>query len=319
MTEHADYDPGDWRGHDFKQARKEYAKHAEHSYEEASKKRIVAQDLIPKSIQSTCSRLLILAGDVTGSMGKWLEPIFSKLGYIENERKEYLGEDSETCYCAIGDAHDDKYSLQVRPFASGLELKARMKELIIEKGGGGQGMESYELFALYMLHNLAAPNAKLTIIVIIGDEAPYSYVDPTQAKDYTYTDIGNRVSTKQVFEDLKRKCAVYFVRKPYNSCQNDEADKLILKTWVDLLGKDHIAHLPNEHRVVDVIFGILAKENGRIDYFREEIEGRQSPEQVQETYQALADIIPPPAKKSQATVETILEIPKTGKKAKPLL
>ena len=61
------------------------------------------------------------------------------------------------------------------------------------------------------------------------------------------------------------------------------------------MGEDHVVELPDAKRVVDVIFGILARETGRIEYFREEIEGRQDPDQVKTVYKSLATIHKLPA------------------------
>ena len=57
------------------------------------------------------------------------------------------------------------------------------------------------------------------------------------------------------------------------------------------LGADHISMLPKPDRVVDVIFGILAKEKDRVDYFKKEITGRQTEKQVKEALEALHPIL----------------------------
>ena len=62
-----------------------------------------------------------------------------------------------------------------------------------------------------------------------------------------------------------------------------------------MLGAEHIAMLPSADRVVDVIFGILAQEKNRVDYFRKELEGRQRPDQVDTVYKSLKTIHAIPA------------------------
>ena len=59
---------------------------------------------------------------------------------------------------------------------------------------------------------------------------------------------------------------------------------------MSLVDEEHIAYLPEPERVVDVIFGILAKETDRVAYFREELEGRQRDDQVKTVYKSLASI-----------------------------
>ena len=60
--------------------------------------------------------------------------------------------------------------------------------------------------------------------------------------------------------------------------------------WVELLGEDHVADLDDPERVVDVVFGILAKEANKVDYFRDEIEKRQTADQVRTVYESLRTI-----------------------------
>ena len=67
-------------------------------------------------------------------------------------------------------------------------------------------------------------------------------------------------------------------------------DTEIRERWVQILGSDRVCDLPDPKRVVDVIFGILAKVTNRIDDFKLEIEARQKPEQVKTVYKSLATI-----------------------------
>ena len=57
-----------------------------------------------------------------------------------------------------------------------------------------------------------------------------------------------------------------------------------------MLGTDRVVGLPDASRVVDVIFGILARETDRIEYFREELEGRQRPDQVKTVMKSLETV-----------------------------
>ncbi len=52
----------------------------------------------------------------------------------------------------------------------------------------------------------------------------------------------------------------------------------VQRKWETLLGADHISVLPKPDRVVDVIFGIMAQQAGKVDYFKEELKDRQLPD-----------------------------------------
>jgi len=281
MSESGDYSPGVWSGHNFASARKAYDSHVGRSYSDAVAANKATADLIAKDVKTDSTAPVIIVVDQTGSMGEWPKIMFSKLPYLEHETKEYLGEDAEFCFMAIGDAHNNEtYPLQVRPFAKSLDLEKRLKELIIEGNGGGQGTETYELAALFAAEKVSMPKAIKPIIIFIGDEKPYSTISKDHAADLCGITLEKTLTTKAVFEKLKHKMSVYFIQKSYGdgagSANNiSEDDRSAHKAWADLVDDDHIAVLPSADRVVDVIFGIFAKETGRIAYFEEELEDRQ--------------------------------------------
>lgn len=294
MSESGDYSPGVWAGHDFKSARKSYDVYAGRSYDAAVSAGKGTKDLITETCETNSTSPLIIVIDETGSMGEWPATIFSKLPYLENEGKEYLGEDFEICFMAIGDAYcDEKYPLQVRPFAKGTELKDRLAELVIEGGGGGQTTETYELAALFAAERIKIPNAIKPIMIFIGDEQCYDTINSEHAENLIGIKLEKTLTTEAVFKKLCEKYSVYLIRKSYGSSDGNsmsDDDKRITKHWAKYLGEDHISNLPEAGRVVDVIFGILAKESGRISYFNHELEGRQDDDQVKTVYKSLATI-----------------------------
>ncbi len=324
MSESGDYDPGPWRGHDFGSARRVYDAHVGRSYGDAVSVGKKAKDLIPTSLETKSESPLVIACDVTGSMGEWPATMFSKLPYLELEGKEYLGDTMEISFAAVGDAYCDSYPLQVRPFTSGKELEKRLKELVIEGGGGGQVSESYDLTALYYARKVEMPNAINPVFIFIGDEKLYEFVDKDQAKEYVGVSLEKRLSTRELIDELKRKYSVYLVRKPYEESDGDgmsSTDKQIHKMWASYLGEDHIAILPEAGRVVDVIFGILAKETSRIEYFEDELKGRQKLDQVRTVMKSLNSIhyLPKNSLKKLVDGRSITRVKGEGRTAKPLL
>ncbi len=297
MTESYDYDPVDWKGHDFKAARAAYDRHVGSSYKDATAKGVDPDSLIETTITSTALRPLVVVVDQTGSMGDWPATMFSKLPYLDHEAKYYLGDDAEVCFAAIGDAHhNERYPLQVRPFAQGKPLAAYLKELVIEGGGGGSVHETYELAALYLARNMQVDPMAEPIVIFIGDEHYYDTISIDHAERYCKVKLERSMRASEAFGELSRKAAVYFIQKPYghsyDSGRNEMSGetKAVHEKWARLLGGDHIAILPDPGRVVDVIFGILAAEVDRVDDFREEIEGRQTKAQVDVVYKSLKTV-----------------------------
>ena len=296
MSETADYDPGCWKGHDFTSARRTYDKHVGRSYDDAVKSGKKIADVLPESITTDSPAPLVILCDVTGSMGEWPAAIFSKLPYLELEGQEYLGKDMEICWGAIGDAFSDKYPVQMRPFTKGVELKDELKKLVIEGGGGGGARESYELAALYAARNISMPKAVNPICIIIGDEGFYETINKEDGKKYAHASLEKRANSNDIFQELMSKYSVYLVRKHYGYGGSTKDGKMtgqnlaIHQQWEKILGPERVLILPEANRVVDVIFGILAKETDRVEYFREELTDRQSPEQVETVMKSLETV-----------------------------
>lgn len=280
MSESGDYTPAPhWGGHDFVSARRDYNDVVDVSYKKAVAIGIAPNTLIPDSVSTDCENPFVIICDVTGSMGEWPVTIFSKLPYLEHEGKEYLGDDMEISFAAVGDAPaGDKYPLQVQPFTKGADLKSALGKLIHEKGGGGDAEESYELAALYYAENCETPNAiRKPLCIIIGDEGVHNILTESEATTWCKTSIDKRLSPGDVFKRLKAKFDVYIIRKPYD-CVGDSSspsNTKIQRQWESLLGSDHVVSLPDAARVVDVIFGILGQVTGRYDDFVKELRERQ--------------------------------------------
>lgn len=333
MSESSDYTPGPWAGHDFGAARQQYDKHAGRSYAVASATGVAATDLVPLRIATDSIHPLLIACDVSGSMEGWPATIFAKLPYLDHEiRTEYLGEDAETSFAAISDT-GDSYPFQVQPFTKGTQMTERLQKLVITNGGAGPGnsCEAHGLAMLYALHNVDTPRAmRRPPFIIITDEMPYDPVSQEDANRYAKVKLeGQRVSIAKVMEELKVCYSVYLVLKPYGS-ERLVGDQLVGNTktvygcWERLLGADRIALLPEADRVVDVIFGLLAKDAGRTDYFRKEIESRQRPEQVDTVYRALKTVHALPAEAGgpdpgKPSGRSIMHRPTDGKPSKKLV
>ena len=315
MSESGDYTPSSqWQGHDFTAARAAFDTHAGRSYAVAQEKGLTASKLLPLSITTDSEYPAVIDTDFTGSMSGWDATIFSKFPYLDHElTTEYLGKGVEISFGAICD-QEDTYPLQIRDFAEGANMKEKMEELVHAGGGSGPGnnCEAHGLAALYRSRNTNMPKALVKpVYIIITDEMGYNLVSVDTAKKLAKVTINQSMSIVEIFEELKEKYAVYLVIKPYGS-EKLLGDKLppttqkVYDFWEKVVGADHIALLPNPDRVVDVIFGIFAKETGRIGYFRKELEQRQLPdkggkEKVETVYKSLETIHKLPAPSGNPT------------------
>jgi len=323
MAETSDYTPSSyWEGHDYTESRRDYDVHAGRSYSEAKQSSKSEKDLVTPELTTESEDPFAFVADLTGSMAGWPGTLVSKVPYLEHQlMHEYLGENMEMAILGIGDAAvGDDYPLQVFPFAKGAEIKTRLDSLVIEKGGGRNNTESYELAALYLLKNVTMPKTARPIGVFVGDELPANSVSNATAKRFGIKMDESTITTSAIFKELANKgWSVYFVQKiPTGNGGN--TDDEITEHWSKLVGADHVARLTEPERIVDVIFGLLASEKGKVAYFREEIERRQKPEQVATVYAALKNVLPKETgqKKLPYTVLTTKGATE-GKKAQSLL
>lgn len=324
MSESGDYTPAPhWGGYDFASAKRAYTdKVVARGPVTPAAIGLDPTNLVPDKLVSEAEAPFIVCVDVTGSMGEWPATIFSKLPYLEHEGKEYLGQDMEISFAAIGDhTQGDKYPLQVRPFVKGTDLKDALEKLIHEKGGGGDSEESYELAACFYGEHCECPNAvRKPLMIFIGDEGIHSVMTEDDANKWCKTKISKRTTPQELFVKLRQKFEVYIIRKPYNcdaqksSPQNDR----IQQQWEELLGVDHVIALPDASRVVDVIFGILGMFTGRYDDFVKELKERQGKDadgdkKINVVLNSLKSVcdkkslkkLPPPAKAKSVTKKTL--------------
>lgn len=296
MSEGGDYVATSWKpSYDYSKARTEYTEEARHSYQKAADKGVQDWDLLPESITTQAEHALILVNDDTGSMSTWPITFRAKAPFMDNEvRRMYLSEDTDVAFCSYGDAYEsERFPLQVRPFCRGQnDFTVKLGELVHVKGGGDGIRESAELAALYIARNVYAPNTlRKPIVIFTTDENPYADIPVSKARDVARVKLDKAMKTKDIFEELKRKCSVYVILKPigHSSYQPN-----ITQTWEDLVGKECIAHLADETRAVDVTLGILAHYSGKIEEFKVELTGRQDPGQVTVVLAALHNIFENP-------------------------
>lgn len=297
------YDPGPWKGYDFKSARKAYDPDvtAGRSYGGpiggTSKAKATSADVLPPKLETQATSPLVILVDGTGSMGEFPEIIFEKLPLLDDGAKDYLGDDCEISYAMIGDVGDaNAPPLQVRPFGKGKQMVESLNKLVIGHGGGSNMMESYELGALYYARNVEMPKATKPVLVFICDEGVYPKVDKEWAKQYAGVEIKEEMTAKELFSELKRKFSVYCIRKHYEDGVFLDGDKMvgnnlkIQKQWVSLIGEDHIVVLTEARRVVDVILGLLATETDKMDFFEKEIGERQTKDQVKTVMKTMVTV-----------------------------
>lgn len=158
---------------------------------------------------------VILALDVTGSMGRSAVEVAKKLNLIMTELYDKV-EDVEFMIMGIGDLSYDRAPIQISQFESDIRIAEQLDKLYFEFGGGGNRYESYTA-AWYM----GARHTKLDcwkrgkkgIIITMGDEQlnPYLPVIGNQCglMKATGDALQANVETKHFYKEVTKKFDVY--------------------------------------------------------------------------------------------------------------
>ena len=182
---------------------------------------------------------VILALDVTGSMGEACSEVAAALGTIMNNLYEKF-EDIEFCIMGIGDLAYDDAPIQMSQFESDVRIAESLDKIYMEHGGGGNDYESYTA-AWYMglkrtKLDCFDKQGRKGIIITMGDEA----LNPYLSKEYLNeaingTEEGN-VLTKKLYEQAREKFNIFHIAVDSpKDCYKYHKDK-IESTFGQLLG-----------------------------------------------------------------------------------
>lgn len=235
------------------------------------------------ALTSTARNVLIVVTDVTGSMGENPAEIFLRLPLMYEQAALLLGSrDLEILFVAHGDARTDQHAVQVTRFGAGPELDPLLASFSLSCGGGGQGSETPELVAYYLLRQVDTSSAQNVYVWFITDEAGCERLDPSMVKHWLDLDLASdHQEARTVFTLLRRKTHT-FVILLNTDCYRDQPDKYnkIRPYWERMLGGvESVVPLDDTRRIVDVMLGTIAVMTGQLALFTGALKSRQLPTQ----------------------------------------
>ena len=242
--------------------------------QETFKARHLHPDMDPRNVVRECLDTaehpntvpVILALDVTGSMGKAATEVSRKLGLImEAIYASGKVPDVEFCVMAIGDLYCDRAPVQISQFESDIRIAEHLDKIWFEGGGGGNAFESYTA-AWYM----GLDHCKLDcwkrgrrgIIITMGDEQMNPYLQKDELHEFIGDSTQDDVETKDLYEQVCERFDVHHISvdDPASSYSRYNAwNGAIDKSW-SLLGENY--HVSTIDKLQDTIVGIVT---GRVD------------------------------------------------------
>ena len=234
-----------------------------YSNQDIFKSKTISDKLSPFDVIRECcdsdehpkTRPVILALDVTGSMGEAAVEIAKKLNVIMTQLYEKV-EDVEFMIMGIGDLSYDSCPIQISQFESDIRIAEQLDKVYFEFGGGGNFFESYTA-AWYM----GSRHTKLDcwnrgergVIITIGDERLNPYLPSDNLSHVTGDLLQSNIETKDLYNEVVEKYDVYHLDVKHN--YGWDADN-IKKSFMEYLDDNHFRRV-NMDNIADEIVDIV--------------------------------------------------------------
>lgn len=211
---------------------------------------------------------VILALDVTGSMGSALEEVSKKLNAIMTETYKKV-KDVEFLVMGIGDLAYDDAPIQASQFESDIRIVEQLDKVYFERGGGGNRYESYTAawyFAINQTKLDAWKRGKKGILITLGDEPLNPYLPKEALKRVTGNEtLQGDVETKELYNEVIKKYDVYhFAINDSHTCYRYYRDD-IKETWGKYLDNNHLKVVTLNELAAQIVSAIVESSDSVID------------------------------------------------------
>ena len=218
------------------------------------------------SVDNPCSTPIAVLCDITGSMGGIPKLVIDDLHKLMKMVIDGgVVTDPHVLFGAIGDATCDSVPVQMGEFEADDELvEKHLSNIYIERGGGGQNMESYELF-MWLFANKVSTDAyekrgEKGYLFIIGDEKFYPTVRKDLVKTYLNCDMDEDMTTKYVAEELQKKWEVFCIR-PAGTNNYNSSD--VQGAWTSILPEERVIKAETWESIVPYIAATISVMSGK--------------------------------------------------------
>lgn len=201
---------------------------------------------------------VILALDVTGSMGQVAVEVAKKLNVIMTDLYEKVN-DVEFMIMGIGDFYCDSAPLQVSQFESDIRIAEQLDKVYFEFGGGGNYFESYTAAWYFGLHHCELDcwkRGKKGIIITMGDERINPYIPRigsyASIKNNIGDDLQADIDTEELYAEACKKYDIYHLNVQHRSWDQENIEK----TWCEVLDENHFRNVNLDsitREIVDII------------------------------------------------------------------
>lgn len=221
------------------------------------------------SVDNPESTPIILAIDVTGSMGPVLGEIMAKKGAVDTLCNEVLTRkpitDPHLMCMGIGDAEIDSSPLQVSQFEADTRILEQLEKVWLERGGGGNSYEGYTLAWYFAAHKIVADcfdvRKKKGYLFTVGDEYPNPKLYRHDlVRIFGDSEVGTDIESKDLLELVLKKFHVFHVVVEQGNFAKGNSD-LVVNKWNDLIGQ-RVIRLKNKDKLAETIVASIQMNEG---------------------------------------------------------
>lgn len=180
---------------------------------------------------------VILALDVTGSMGKTAVEVAKQLNIVMTRLYEEL-EDIQFMIMGIGDLAYDSTPIQASQFESDIRIAEQLDKIYFEFGGGGNNYESYTAAWYFGSRHTKLDcwgRGKKGIIITLGDEELNPYLPAKALSICTGDSLQEGVDTKDLYEEVSEKYDIFHIQVNHQYYKNP----YIPSSWKAVLEEGH--------------------------------------------------------------------------------
>ena len=213
------------------------------------------------------SNAIICALDVTGSMGMIADALARHgLGTLVEEilRRKPVSDPHVMCM-GVGDSYCDQAPLQVTQFEADIRIAQQLQELWLEKGGGGNAFESYNLpwyfAAMHTAIDCFEKRGRKGYLFTVGDEEPPPSLLRDHVRRVTGDDVERNLAARDLLAMAGRMYHVFHVVVEEGS-HAQVALPQVMDRWTALLGQ-RVLRLADHTKLAEVIVSAIEVNEGR--------------------------------------------------------
>ncbi len=219
------------------------------------------------SIINPQSTAIIVGLDVTGSMGM-ISDALAKEGLgtmVEEILKRKPVTDPHILLAGIGDAYCDRAPLQITQFEADITIAKQLEQIWLEKGGGGNDFESYNLpwyfAAKHTSIDCFEKRSKKGYIFTVGDEEVPQKLTKEQIKKIFGDEVEKDYSSEELLNMVSKMYNVFHIVVEEGSYARSNI-KGVMNSWSELLGQ-RVLRLSDYKKLAEVVVSAIEVNEGK--------------------------------------------------------